>query len=91
MKRKSVIKDICPRCHTLKPMPEMKYGKYRELCKDCETEVMFPDKNIALYIVMAVLSAVVFALLLQVRAQGQQLERIQVTVYDVDSRTEILK
>lgn len=39
------LKDICPRCGKLRVMPQMDYGRYKAICKQCEREIKKPHSH----------------------------------------------
>lgn len=91
MKTKKVFKDICPRCGKLKVMPEMNYGRYKAVCRQCERDLNAPPSNALIALMFAILSGAVVVLCLLVHDQGAQLTRLQSRVYEIQQITEPLK
>ena len=72
-------------------MPQMDYGRYKAICKQCEREIKKPHSNVFIALFFALLSGAVLMLCLVVREQGEQLERMQTRVYEIQQIVEPLK
>lgn len=88
---KTTIKDICPRCGDLKPMPTQPYGRYKAICTQCYNELHYKDTNFFLISIVAFLSIIVMFLMLSYQMQHDEIRILKAQMSRQIKITELLR
>lgn len=88
---RGTLKDICPKCHELKPMRELSYGKYKTICKQCEHDVKHYRENPFYFILVTICIFITIIMFMVIDRQSDQIYGLKADVAELKKLTTLLK